>query len=103
MLSNSWRSSRCGREDHSAQLIAKLKGRMEPEDGEALFAACKSGDLQRVRTLLSPKNIVWKNRLGWTPLHVAVEMERVDVIDALIAAGAPLEERNAQGWTPLGL
>jgi ankyrin repeat protein len=38
---------------------------------------------------------------GSTPLHLAVRQGHAEVIDALIAAGAPLDERNRDGRTPL--
>ena len=38
---------------------------------------------------------------GWTLLHLAVEMERSDVIRWLVDHGADVNATTTEGWTPL--
>ena len=40
---------------------------------------------------------------GWTLLHAASENQNLTMIEALAKAGADLNVRNHQGWTPLHL
>ena len=40
---------------------------------------------------------------GWTLLHCASEQQNLPMIEALAKAGADLNARNHQGWTPLHL
>jgi ankyrin repeat protein len=76
-----------------------------PNLGETLFQAAAEGDLQQVESLLRARDteaLSWrKPESGWTALHVAVEMGELQVIRALVNAGAPLEARDLAGWTPV--
>ena len=38
---------------------------------------------------------------NWTLLHLAVEYENLPMIEALFNAGADIEARDLNGWTPL--
>ena len=40
---------------------------------------------------------------GWTPLHVAVQARRSDIVKLLLIKGADIEVKNKDGLTPLGL
>ena len=43
-----------------------------------------------------------RNESGWTPLRVAVLIEKLEVISLLLDRGANVETRdNELGWTPL--
>ena len=87
-----------------AGLAANL---MNDEHGRTFYDACAEADVTLVREILASDGktlLSWKRPgMGWTPLHVAVEMGHADVVRILIAAGAPIEARNHQGWTPLCL
>jgi ankyrin repeat protein len=73
--------------------------------GEELFDACASGDLARVNAALTAASadiLAWrKPSSGWTPLHVAAEMGYLQIVQALVRAGAPIDARDLKGWTPL--
>ena len=60
-------------------------------DGNALLLHVRTGDDVEGRGL--PK--------GSTPLHLAVRYGHSALVEALIAAGSPLDVRNAEGRTPL--
>lgn len=38
---------------------------------------------------------------GWTALHWAVHLQKADMVNELLAAGANVNLQNADGWTPL--
>ena len=40
---------------------------------------------------------------GFTPMHLAADAGQCEAMEALLRAGAALEPRSSQGWTPLGL
>lgn len=42
-----------------------------------------------------------RERLGWTPLHVAAEIGEPDRVESLIVQGADINARGANGQTPL--
>eukprot|EP00698_Gefionella_okellyi_P011329 TRINITY_DN297_c1_g1_i2.p1 TRINITY_DN297_c1_g1~~TRINITY_DN297_c1_g1_i2.p1 ORF type:complete len:644 (-),score=172.20 TRINITY_DN297_c1_g1_i2:22-1953(-) len=84
---------------------------------EQLFAACKSCNLDQVRSLLSTTTttatadnlIQQRDEVGRTPLHygaIAVttgggSAEGVDMITPLLMAGADVNAQDDKGWTPL--
>ena len=66
--------------------------------------AVKSGNLNRVKTLLNqgvPVNS--RNEDGYTPLHFAAYSGRVNVVQELLRRGAHLNPRSLYGYTPLHL
>ena len=74
--------------------------------GKFIFHASSGGDEAGLAELLADPRaeavLSWSDSgQGWTSLHVAAEMRHADVIRALLRAGAPLEARDRQGWTPL--
>jgi uncharacterized protein len=80
---------------------------MADEDlGKLIFYASSGGDEAGLAELLADPQaeavLSWSDSgRGWTSLHVAAEMRHAEVIRALLRAGAPLEARDRQGWTPL--
>ena len=40
---------------------------------------------------------------GFTPMHLAADAGQCEAMEALLRAGASLNPRSTQGWTPLGL
>ena len=64
--------------------------------------AVKSGNLNRVKTLLNqgvPVNA--RNETRWTPLHWAAWMGRLNIIQELLKRGAHVNPRTMCGMTPL--
>ena len=69
-----------------------------------LVSAVRSGDVQRVRTLLAgAADVQVTESDGMTPLHWAVQQDAVAMVDLLLAAGADASVSNHYGVTPLTL
>ncbi|MFZ2959136.1 MAG: ankyrin repeat domain-containing protein [Candidatus Ozemobacteraceae bacterium] len=75
-------------------------------------AACKSGDINRVKAILrsDPGEVKTRTDYGMipkgfqlTPLHWAARGGFTDIIDLLLERGAEVDARNAVGATPLHL
>ncbi len=71
-----------------------------------LHTAIKSGDIDRVRTLLAngrdpniPDTSVPSGSVS--PLYLATVHGHLDIIQALVSAGADVDIKNAEGRTPL--
>ena len=76
----------------------------DPFDAEQLHFAAQDGDLDRVRRLLTEGyDVNVFDDLGKTPLHYAVEHERLEVAQYLIDHGADVNARHEPGIgnTPL--
>ena len=71
--------------------------------GNALLAACKSGNSDIVRTLLrndkSDINLV--NSQGWTALHVASSLGFIQIVNLLLEHGADANQEDFCKRTPL--
>jgi ankyrin repeat protein len=73
-----------------------------PVDGVSVTGAVKTGNLSAVRRLLQQhKNPNEAEADGTTALYWAVQQDRPDIVQALIAAGAMVNVENAYGITPL--
>ncbi|EAS06627.2 ankyrin domain protein (macronuclear) [Tetrahymena thermophila SB210] len=69
-----------------------------------LHYACKNGDLETVKYLLSQNADVYKfSSKGYQPIHVAALHNRPDVIQYLLENKADKEARTVQQLTPLHL
>ena len=69
---------------------------------KALFDAVKEGDLGKIKAALTKKpKLTALDEFESTALHVAVMTGQLDATKTLVAAGAPLEERNATQDTVL--
>lgn len=69
---------------------------------DPLFAACRNGDLARVKERIAEGVDVNKRTpLGHTPLHLAAH--HPEIIQRLIASGAKVNVRADSGITPLHL
>ncbi|XP_025116269.1 tonsoku-like protein isoform X2 [Pomacea canaliculata] len=70
-----------------------------------LHIACIKGNLKRVRTLLSERHPVnVRDNCGWTPLHEAANNNHYAIVEALLEAGADINDRggiHCNGITPL--
>src|SRR5688572_1973180 len=70
----------------------------------ALVDAVKSGDTARVRALIDTRVDVNATQAdGTTALHWAVDLDRPEVVQMLIRAGANVKTANRYGATPLWL
>jgi Domain of unknown function (DUF4274)/Ankyrin repeats (3 copies) len=87
----------------AALLRANLEGGAPPEGdlSEELLNAAQRGEVERVRGLLargaSPSA---KDREAGSALHIAARVGNVEIVEALIAAGAKVENRS-RAQTPL--
>ncbi|XP_076295146.1 tankyrase isoform X2 [Lasioglossum baleicum] len=68
-----------------------------------LFEACKTGDLPRVKALVTSKTVNARDTAGRksTPLHFAAGYGRRDVVEFLLSAGASIQARDDGGLHPL--
>jgi hypothetical protein len=77
-----------------------------PPPDKAFRNAVIAGDLKKVESLCREHPGLVHSRdtkLGWTPLHWAVERQRYDVVQLLLFRGADVNAREIHGWTPLRL
>ncbi|KAL1712948.1 ankyrin repeat-containing domain protein [Schizophyllum commune] len=74
-----------------------------PDDLDDFRLACRYGDLEDVTTFLArfPAAARAADDAGNTPAHMAAANGHVEVLDALIAAGADPAAANAAGATPM--
>src|SRR5262245_41049982 len=74
------------------------------EPAAPLVDASARGDLNAVRALLGKKVDVNTARVdGMTALHAAVHADRLDIVEALLRAGAKAAAADRYGVTPLYL
>ncbi|XP_018427337.1 PREDICTED: tankyrase-2 isoform X4 [Nanorana parkeri] len=68
-----------------------------------LFEACRNGDVERVRKLVSADNVNSRDTAGRksTPLHFAAGFGRKDVVEHLLQNGANVHARDDGGLIPL--
>ncbi|KAK3559943.1 hypothetical protein QTP86_029546 [Hemibagrus guttatus] len=71
--------------------------------GRELFEACRSGDLERVKKLLSAENVNSRDTAGRksTPLHFAAGFGRRDVVSYLLQHGANVHAQDDGGLISL--
>ena len=78
--------------------------RVSPSDPHRdLFEACKSGDVNRVRELVTNNNVNARDTAGRrsSPLHFAAGYGRREVVDHLLHVGANVLARDDGGLIPL--
>ncbi|XP_043469121.1 poly [ADP-ribose] polymerase tankyrase isoform X1 [Leptopilina heterotoma] len=80
-----------------------LAGTVNTDPLRELFEACKTGDLARVKKLVTPKTVNARDTAGRksTPLHFAAGYGRRDVVEFLLLAGASIQARDDGGLHPL--
>src|SRR5882757_1481368 len=73
-------------------------------DSESLLEAVRAGNLSTVQTSLQQRQEPNQTEPdGTTPLHWAVQQDRLDIVQALISAGANTNAKNRYGTTLLVL
>ncbi|KAK7473421.1 hypothetical protein BaRGS_00035348 [Batillaria attramentaria] len=88
----------------SAVPIVDLGKKVPTETGhiKQLLGACKSGDLEKVITILSGGvDPNWSDREGKTPLHIACEHGQADIVSHLIWGGCDVNFYDKKLRTPL--
>ncbi|XP_035718507.1 poly [ADP-ribose] polymerase tankyrase-like isoform X3 [Vespa mandarinia] len=83
--------------------VESLSGSGNTDPLRELFEACKTGDLTRVKALVTPKTVNARDTAGRkaTPLHFAAGYGRIDVVEFLLSAGASIQARDDGGLHPL--
>ncbi|XP_063817725.1 poly [ADP-ribose] polymerase tankyrase-2 isoform X1 [Pseudophryne corroboree] len=73
------------------------------EPARELFEACRNGDVDRVRKLVTAENVNSRDIAGRksTPLHFAAGFGRKDVVEHLLQSGANVHARDDGGLIPL--
>ncbi len=73
--------------------------------GEEIAAAIRAGDLASLRAMLdvSPELVHAAESHGNRPIHMAVMMRRLAVLDELLARGAEIESQRGDGARPIQL
>ncbi len=81
---------------------AAARARQEGLD-RALIVAAMTSDRDKIKELLSKGANInsTSGSFGGSPLHSAVRMNDSDVVEALIEAGADINARDKDGYTPL--
>ncbi|XP_063095419.1 poly [ADP-ribose] polymerase tankyrase-2 isoform X4 [Cavia porcellus] len=82
-----------------ASMVAEA---VEPAARE-LFEACRNGDVERVKKLVTPEKVNSRDTAGRksTPLHFAAGFGRKDVVEYLLQNGANVQARDDGGLIPL--
>ena len=82
----------------NAQLLEEQKGKKE-ENTEDIFSASAQGDKEKVEEFLLQDRALLsaRNKQGLTPLLVAVANNQVQLVDYLLAQGAPVFETSPRG------
>jgi hypothetical protein len=86
-------------------VLAALAALTCPAFGGEIHDAAKSGDVEKVKTLLkgNPDLVFSKDSNGAVPLHWAALNDRKDVAELLLANNAIVDARESNGQTPLHL
>ena len=73
----------------------------ETDNSAALLEACSAGDLRQVQKLSNSVDVLTRNRVGSTPLHMAAAGGHMEIVQYLVEhAGARINTKNRNGHTP---
>ena len=99
------KDARAGNGSVDAIFAAAKSGASGQGSEEALLKAARTGDAEHVKVILrSPAGLNLNCRGSWdgmTALHWAVEKGHMEVVQALVAAGADVDAKDSSHWTPL--
>ncbi|KAH8392965.1 hypothetical protein KR200_005923 [Drosophila serrata] len=103
-LQPEWKSSskdksRTGWVVHSIESAPIEEQRSESD--KTLFDHVKENNLEKLRELLSPGNLLALDENGMSLLHWATDRNAVDIIKFLVRSGASVDQRDAEQQTPL--
>lgn len=86
-------------EQDNAQILAQQKQAESNEPQEDIFQAVAQGKQERVKELVAQDKLLLadKDKLGRTPLLVAVENNQPDLVNYLVGAGAKLFDVSSVG------
>ena len=84
-------------------VLAMVPGPAVATPDAPLIEAVRQGNAPAVRTLLGDRDVNAREAGGATALHWAVRLDRLDLAELLIAAGADVAAANAFDVTPLSL
>ena len=86
-----------------AFLLVSVACAIAEEPLDALFAAVRSGNVEKIKTLVtaSPNLVNEKNRSGDTPLYAAVENMQLEAAKTLLGAGASVDGIFSRDWQML--
>ena len=79
-------------------------GKATASPSKLLWQAAAAGDLPGVKALLArgmSADLLEPSKQGASPLHAAAARGHLDVVDALLGAGAQVDLQSKQGYTPL--
>ena len=71
--------------------------------GVQLLRLSAEGSLEQMKPLINAASVAFADGRGATPLHKASMYGHAAVVEALIGAGAAIQERTVEGWTALHL
>lgn len=84
-------------------LLSSAPSTSRPAVSRDLFDACRNGDINKVRRLISTQNVNARDTQGRksTPLHFAAGFGRKDVVEYLLQCGANVHAKDDGGLIPL--
>ena len=91
------------REENYSEMVTFLE-KIEKLFDKLKKDALTENDLQEIQNLISENKNYLNTRdyLGNTPLHYAIEKDRLNLVIKLINEGASIDIKNQYGYTPLG-
>ncbi|KAH8288111.1 hypothetical protein KR054_001006 [Drosophila jambulina] len=84
---------------HSIESVPLEEQRSESE--KTVFDHVKENNLDKLRELLSPANLLALDENGMALLHWATDRNAVEIIRFLVRSGASVDQRDADQQTPL--
>lgn len=87
---------------HAESPLAGSNRVVVPQNSNNIIEALNNGDFEKAIELINKgSDVNVKDSDGNTPLHLAVKMKLLNIIDLLISHGANIDEKNKYGLTPI--